>query len=372
MTSGKPILVTQPQLPPLDEFIPYLERIWSSRQLTNGGPMHVELEAALAEYLGVPHVALFNNGTNALLTALQALGLSGEVVTTPYSFAATTHALLWNNLRPVFADIEPASFNIDPERIEAAITPATTAILPVHCYGDPCRVERIREIAARRGLRVVYDAAHAFGVRHRGESLARHGDLAVLSFHATKVFNTFEGGAIVCHDAQMKQHIDRLKNFGIVDEDRIEAAGLNGKMNEVQAAFGLLQLRHLAPALERRRAIDAAYRQALDGIPGIRCLPPPPETERNCAYFPILVGDGARRGRDDLYRDLQTRGIFCRRYFHPLLSALPMYSGFASASPANLPNAVRAAREVLCLPMHPGLADADVDRVVAAVRGAAR
>ncbi len=369
MTAGKPIYVTQPQLPPLEEFIPYLERIWESRQLTNGGPMHGQLESALAEYLGVPHVALFNNGTIALLTALQSLELSGEVITTPYSFAATAHSLLWNRMTPVFADIEAGSFNIDPDRIEAAITPATTAILPVHCYGDPCRVERIREIAARRGLRVVYDAAHAFGVRYRGESLAKHGDLAVLSFHATKVFNTFEGGAIVCHDPETKQRIDRLKNFGIVDEDRIEAAGLNGKMNEVQAAFGLLQLRHLAPALARRRAIDAAYRQALAGGPGVSCLPPPRETERNCSYFPILVGAGARCGRDALYRELRERGIFCRRYFHPLLSALPMYAGCASASTENLPNATRAAREVLCLPMHPELADADLDRVVAAVRG---
>lgn len=369
MNSDKPIRVTQPMLPPLEEFIPYLESIWESRQLTNSGPMHGELESALAVYLGVPHVALFNNGTNALLTALQALGISGEVITTPYTFVATAHVLLWNGLTPVFADIEPGSFNIDPDRIEAAITPATSAILPVHCYGDPCRVEAIRDIAARHRLCVVYDAAHAFGVRYEGLSLMRHGDLAVLSFHATKVFNTFEGGAIVCHDADMKLKIDRLRNFGIVDEDRIAAAGLNGKMNEVQAAFGLLQLRHLTPALARRREIDCAYRHALAGVPGISIVAPPPATERNCAYFPVLVGMGARCDRDSLYRELQGQGIFCRRYFHPLLSKLPMYADFASASPANLPNATRAARQVLCLPIHPELSDTDVDRVVAAVRG---
>ncbi len=369
MITEKPILVTQPLLPPLDEFIPYLERIWESRRLTNGGPMHQRLEAALADYLGVPQVALFNNGTNALLTALQALGISGEVITTPYSFAATAHSLLWNNLTPVFADIGPASFNIDPDRIEAAITPLTTAIMPVHCYGDPCEVERIREIAAHHRLRVIYDAAHAFGVRHKGESLLRHGDLAVLSFHATKVFNTFEGGAIVCHDPATKLQIDRLKNFGIVDEDRIEAAGLNGKMNELQAAFGLIQLLHLAPALSRRRAIDDAYRREVADIPGINCVPSPAETERNCAYFPILIGSGARCDRDTMYMELRERGIFARRYFYPLLSELPMYSGLASASPSNLPRASRVARQVLCLPIHADLTDADIDRVVAAVRG---
>ncbi len=328
MTAEKPIFVTQPNMPPLDEFIPYLERIWESRQLTNCGPMHQRLETSLANYLGVPHVALFNNGTNALLTSLQALGISGEVITTPYSFAATAHSLLWNKLTPVFADIESGSFNIDPDRIEAAITPNTSAIMPVHCYGDPCQVERIREIAAHHRLRVIYDAAHAFGVRYRSESLLRHGDLAVLSFHATKVFNTFEGGAIVCHDPATKARIDQLKNFGIVDEDRIEATGLNGKMNELQASFGLLQLLHLAPALSRRNAIDEAYRRALADIPGIRCIPPPANTERNCTYFPILVGTGARRDRDTLHMELRKRGIFARRYFYPLLSDLPMYAGF--------------------------------------------
>ncbi len=369
MKRQKSILVSQPSLPPLEEFFPYLEKIWQSKQLTNGGPMHQRLEAELAEYLGVPHVALFNNGTSALLTALQALRITGDVITTPYSFVATANSLLWNNLTPVFADIEPGTFNIDPERIEAAITPRTAAIMPVHCYGHPSRVERIREVAARHGLPVLYDAAHAFGVSYKGESLLLHGDLAVLSFHATKVFNTFEGGAIVCHDATTKQRIDRLKNFGIVDETMIEDAGLNGKMNECQAAFGLLQLRHLDPALNRRREVDDAYRRALAGAEGITCVPLPTESVTNWAYFPILVGDGARCGRDAMYLQLKEQGIFARRYFYPLLSDLPMYSSCPSAASANLPNATRVARQVLCLPIHQDLSEADVERVIAAVLG---
>lgn len=369
MKAEKPIFVTQPLLPPLAEFIPYLEEIWNSKWLTNGGPMHQRLEVELAEYLGVPYVALFNNGTNALLVALQALHLSGEVITTPYSFVATTHSLLWNNLTPVFVDIEPATFNLDPDRIEAAITPSTTAILPVHCYGNPCQVEQIYEIAARQKLHVVYDAAHAFGVRYKGKSLVCHGDLAVLSFHATKVFNTFEGGAIVCHDAAMKLQIDRRRNFGVVSEDRIDAVGLNGKMNELQAAFGLLQLKHVTPALVRRRAIGEAYRRELADVPGISCVQVAAETESNCAYFPILIDDAARCDRDAMYVELRQQGIITRRYFHPLLSNLPMYSALASAAPYNLPNASRAARQVLCLPMHPEITDSDLERVIAAVRG---
>jgi dTDP-4-amino-4,6-dideoxygalactose transaminase len=369
MTGQKSILVSQPSLPPLEEFLPYLEQIWQSRQLTNGGPMHQRLEAELAEYLGVPHVALFNNGTSALLTALQALGITGEVITTPYSFVATAHSLLWNDLTPVFADIEPGTFNIDPERIEAAITPHTAAIMPVHCYGHPCRVERIREIAARHGLPVVYDAAHAFGVNYQGESLLLHGDLAVLSFHATKVFNTFEGGAIVCHDAETKQQVDQLKNFGIVDEVMIEAVGLNGKMNECQAAFGLLQLRHLDSALNRRHKVDDTYRRALAGAEGITCVPAPAGSATNYGYFPILVSDGARCTRDTMYLELKEQGIFARRYFYPLLSDLPMYSVYPSAASANLPNATRVARQVLCLPMHQDLTEADVERIIGAVLG---
>lgn len=369
MTADKPILVSQPTLPPLEELLPYLEMIWESRRVTNGGPMHQRLEAALAEHLDVPYVALFNNGTNALLTALQALNLSGEVVTTPYSFAATAHAIVWNGLVPVFVDVEPGTFNIDPARIEAAITPRTTAILPVHCYGYPCQVDAIREIAGRHGVKVIYDAAHAFGVRHQGSSVLRHGDLAVLSFHATKVFNTLEGGAIVCHDAGLKARIDRLRNFGIVDEARIEDPGINGKMNEVQAALGLLQLRHLDKALDRRRAVAGFYRRSLSDLAGIECPLPVPGTMENHAYFPVLVGERARLSRDALYGELKSRGIFARRYFFPLLSDLPMYAASGSAAPANLPHAVRASRQVLCLPLHSELSDADAARVVSAVRG---
>ncbi len=370
MSAGqeRPIYVTEPYLPPLEQFTPYLQQIWDSKILTIGGRWHQQLEAALADYLGVPYVALFNNGTNALLTALQVLELRGEVITTPYSFAATAHSLLWNQLTPVFADVDAATFNIDPMRIAAAIGPRTAAIMPVHCYGIPCNVSAIAALAARSGLRVVYDAAHAFSVKVGGESLLRHGDLAVLSFHATKVFNTFEGGAIVCSDMQAKRRIDQLKNFGIVDEATIDQAGLNGKMSEVQAAFGLLQLEHIADALARRRAIDRRYRDLLAGICGIRLTALPAATEPNCAYFPILVEPDFACSRDELWQWLQQRNIFARRYFFPLLSELPMYSALVSAAPENLPNATLLARQVLCLPIHPGLSDQDVERVVRAVR----
>ncbi len=349
-----PIYVTQPDLPPLPDFLASLEQIWESKFLTNGGQFHQRFEAALCAHLGVEHVSLFTNGTTALLTALQALGIKGDVITTPYSFVATTHALLWNGLQPVFADIDPASFNLDPERIEAAITPRTTAIMPVHCYGNPCDVARIEAIAARHGLKVIYDAAHAFGVRQDGRSILRHGDLSVLSFHATKVFNTFEGGAIVCRDAAMKARIDQLKNFGIVDEVTVVAAGINGKMNEVTAAFGLLQLERVGAAIEQRAGIAALYRRLLDGIPGIALMAAPGH-ESNFGYFPILVGDDYPLGRDGLYEKLRAAGIHARRYFYPLISELSMYRDIPSAAPANLPAAATAARQVLCLPIYPAL-----------------
>lgn len=361
--TGKPLPVTQPSLPPLEELVPYLERIWSSRILTNLGPLHQELEAALAAHLGVAHLSLFNNGTIALLCALRALKLSGEVVTTPYSFVATTHALLWAGLTPVFADIDPATFNLDPARVEAALTPRTSAILPVHCYGYPCDVAGLAAVAGRRGLPVVYDAAHAFDVRHGGRSLLEHGDVAVLSFHATKVFNTFEGGAVICRDAATKQAVDRLRNFGFVDEVTIDAVGLNGKMNEVQAAMGLVQLKHVGPAIARRRQIDALYRRALAGARGIACPQPPAGTEPNCGYFPVRVGPEYRLGRDGLYAHLREHQILARRYFHPLLSTVAPYQALPSAAPANLPHATRAAAEILCLPIFPAMSDADVARV---------
>ena len=287
-----PIYVAQPYLPPLEEFIPYLEKIWETKKLTNGGPFHQQLEKALCEFLGVEHIALFTNGTIALVTALQALRITGEVITTPYSFVATAHSLLWNGIRPVFVDIDPETLNLDPARIEAAITPQTTAIMPVHCYGRPCDVDAIQAIADNYNLRVIYDAAHAFGVRLPSGSVLTHGDLSVLSFHATKVFTTFEGGAIVCRDAKTKQRIDHLKNFGFVDEVTVVAPGINGKMSEWNAALGLLQLKYFDQAIARRKEIDAIYREQLSGVSGIRCLPEPDEGLGNYAYFPILVESG--------------------------------------------------------------------------------
>lgn len=352
-----PVYVTRPSLPPLEEFIPYLERIWESKRLTNNGPFHAELEKALSDYLGVPHVSLFANGTIALITALQSQHITGEVITTPYSFVATAHSLLWNNIKPVFIDIEPDGFNLDPAGIEAAITPQTTAILPVHCYGYPCDMERIQEIADRRGLKLVYDAAHAFGVRHRGNSLLNHGDLSVLSFHATKVFHTFEGGAIVCHDAETKQRIDYLKNFGFADEVTVTTPGINGKMSEFNAALGLLQLKYVDQTTDRRRAIDLLYRQALTGVTGITCPETGPDAAGNYSYFPILVGPEYPLSRDALYQELKNHGIHARRYFYPLISNMPMYSGLPSAARANLPNANRMAEQVLCLPIYSDLSN---------------
>jgi len=364
-----PIYVTQPLLPPLEEFIPYLRQIWDSKWLTNNGPFHQELERTLADYLGVSHVALLTSGTVALITALQALRITGEVITTPYSFVATAHSLLWNGIRPVFVDIDPETFNIDPERIEAAITPQTTAILPVHCYGRPCAVERIQAIADTYGLKVIYDAAHAFGVDDAAGSVLRHGDLSVLSFHATKVFNTFEGGAIVCHDAKTKKRIDDLKNFGFADEVTVVAPGINGKMNEVQAAFGLLQLKHVDAAAARRAAIDALYRRELAGVPGIACPPLPPGLARYChPYFPILVDDGYPGGRDGLYARLKAANVHARRYFFPLISEFPMYRGLPSAGPAALPAATALSRRILCLPIYPALELAQVGRIVELIR----
>jgi dTDP-4-amino-4,6-dideoxygalactose transaminase len=365
----QPIYVTQPFLPPLEEFIPYLQTIWDSKQLTNNGPFHQQLERALGEYLGLEHVALFCNGTIALITALQSLRITGEVITTPYSFVATSHSLLWNGIKPVFVDIERDSLNLDPARIEAAITPQTTAIMPVHCYGRACAVEAIQKIADNYNLRVIYDAAHAFGSRDAGGSILRHGDLSVLSFHATKVFNTFEGGAIVCPDAKTKTRIDHLKNFGFVGETEVVAPGINGKMSEINAAFGLLQLKYVDQALARRKAIDAEYRLRLAGIRGIRCLPPDLASQSNFAYFPILVEPDYPLARDALTQMLKTHGIHPRRYFHPLISSFPMYRGLPSAQPDNLPLAVAAAQQIMCLPIYPALESAQIDRIAGLIAG---
>lgn len=367
-----PLLVTQPYLPPLEEFIPYLEMIWQSKTLTNGGPMHRLLEAELCAYLGVKHISLFANGTLALVTALQALRITGEVITTPFSFVAGAHALRWNGIKPVFVDIDPVSMNLDPQRIEAAITPQTTAIMPVHCYGNPCDVAAIQRIADNYNLKVIYDAAHAFGVTAQGQSILNHGDLSILSFHATKVFNTFEGGAIVSPDLKTKQHIDHLKNFGFVDEVTVVATGINGKMSEVNASFGLLQLKHLGRAISRRRRIDELYRERLADIPGIRCVEPTGQDIANHSYFPILVEPEYPLSRDQLYDSMKAQDVRGRRYFFPLISSFPMYRGLPSASPENLPVATRLASQVICLPLYPAMTDHDVDRVVAVIQQAVR
>jgi dTDP-4-amino-4,6-dideoxygalactose transaminase len=364
----QPLHVTQPYLPPLEEFIPYLEKIWASKILTNSGPFHQQLEAALCEFLGVEHIALFANGTLALVTALQALRITGEVITTPYSFVATSHSLLWNGIKPVFVDIDRNTLNLDPAKIEAAITPQTTAILPVHCYGHPCDVDAIQRIADNYNLKVIYDAAHAFGVQDAGGSILRHGDLSVLSFHATKVFNTFEGGAIVCPDAKTKVRIDHLKNFGFVDEVTVVAPGINGKMSEFNAALGMLQLQHISKALAERQRIDASYRVALRGVRGIRCLEGAGEKVANYAYFPILVDADYPLSRDDLYKRLKESNIHTRRYFFPLISDFPMYRGMSSARHENLTMAATASQKILCLPIFPALLTEDLQRVLKIVR----
>jgi dTDP-4-amino-4,6-dideoxygalactose transaminase len=361
------VFVTQPFLPPLEEFLPYLQQIWDKKILTNGGPFHVQFERALCEHLGVEHVALFTNGTLALVTALQALRITGEVITTPYSFVATSHSLLWNGIRPIFVDVDPRTLNLDPSKIEAAITPQTTAILPVHCYGHPCDVEAIQHIADIYNLKVIYDAAHAFGVEDAGGSILRHGDLSVLSFHATKTFSTFEGGAIVCPDAKTKQRIDHLKNFGFVDETTVVAPGINGKMSEFNAALGLLQLKYIYEALSRRAALDAQYRSLLSAVPGIRCVPDNGETVHNHGYFPVLVGPEYPLTRDALYDKLKTRGYHARRYFYPLISDFPMYRGFPSSRRDNLPVATQMAEQVLCLPIFPALDHQTIEDIVAII-----
>ncbi|HEJ0067735.1 TPA: DegT/DnrJ/EryC1/StrS family aminotransferase [Citrobacter koseri] len=351
----KNIFVTSPLLPPLDEFIPYLEEIWQNKQLTNAGPFHQQLEEALAEYLGVEHLCLFANGTLALLTAFQALRITGEVITTPYSFVATSHSLLWNGLKPVFVDIDPVTCNMDPRKIEEAITPQTTAILPVHCYGIPCDTAHIQQIADIYGLKVIYDAAHAFGVKREGTTILREGDLSVLSFHATKVFNTIEGGAIICHDKKTKQRIDYLKNFGFAGETTVVAPGINGKMNEVQSAFGLLQLRHIDKALAERAALFDNYKTLQADIPGISLLIPPDNIAWNHAYCPIMVSDAFPVSRDGVYDLLKSHNIMPRRYFYPLISSFPMYRALESARQDKLKIAQLRADEVLCLPLYPGL-----------------
>lgn len=372
MSRPAPTFVTQPDLPPLAEFMPALEAIWHSRQLTNNGPFHQQLERDLCAFLDVPAISLFCNGTIALMAAVAALGLTGEVITTPYSFVATTHALRWSGLTPVFVDIEPGGFNLDPNQVEAAITPRTSAILPVHVYGYPCATDALAGIADQHGLKVLYDAAHAFGVRMTGHNLLRAGDLSVLSFHATKVFHTLEGGAVVCHDQQTKRRLDQLKNFGFVDEVTVQGMGINGKMNELQAALGSLNLPRFAENNQRRAALDACYRRELGELPGIVLPPNSAAALHNHGYFPVLVTPAFGLGRDALYEVLRGAQVMVRRYFHPLISAFPMYAGLASAAERNLPVASRVAGQILCLPIYAGLEPSECSRIADVIRRAAR
>jgi dTDP-4-amino-4,6-dideoxygalactose transaminase len=327
-----PIYVTQPALPPLTEFIIYLEKTWGSKILTNNGPFHQQFEKELADYLGVKYLSVFVNGTLALVTALQALRITGEVITTPFSFVATTHALWWNNIKPVFVDIEPEYYTINPAMIESAITPQTTAIMPVNVYGNPCRIEEIQKIADTYNLKVIFDAAHAFGVRNKGNSILNYGDLSILSFHATKTFNTIEGGAIICPDEKTKKRIDFLKNFGFADEVTVIEPGINGKMNELQAAFGLLQLKYIDKAIQKRRRIALLYKEKLKGLKGVTHLHEKSEVNYNYSYFPILIDSKEYNlTRDEVYLLFKKHNIFSRRYFYPLISSFPTYKGLPSA-----------------------------------------
>jgi dTDP-4-amino-4,6-dideoxygalactose transaminase len=369
MNESKPLLVTSPLLPSLEEFIPYLEDIWERKWLTNNGYYHNELEKALCDYLGVKYISLFTNGTLPLITALQALRITGEVITTPYSFVATTHSLWWNGIKPVFVDIDPVTCNMDPDKIEAAITPKTTAIMPVHVYGYPCNMQRIQEIADIYGLKVICDAAHAFGVTVNGKSILETGDMSTLSFHATKVFNTIEGGALVCRDEQTKKRIDYLKNFGFAGETTVVAPGINGKMDEIRSAYGLLNLKQADKAIVARRQIAIQYRNGLKDVDGITFMEDIPGIRHNYSYFPIFV-DAEKYGmtRDDLYEKMKENGVFGRRYFYPLISTFSMYRGLESAKPENLPVATKIANSVICLPMYAGLSESDVERVVEAMK----
>lgn len=366
---NKLITVTSPLLPNLDDFHEELKKIWDSKWITNNGSYHKQLEAALAEYLGVPYVSLFTNGTLPLLTALQALRITGEVITTPYSFVATTHSIWWNGCKPVFVDIEPATGNINPDLIEAAITPKTTAIMPVHVYGKPCDTKRIQEIADTYGLKVIYDAAHAFGVKVNGESILNAGDMSTLSFHATKVFNTIEGGAMVMHDEKTKKRIDDLKNFGIHDELTVVGPGINSKMDEMRSAYGLLNLKQVDAAIEARHQVAIKYREALRDVEGITFFDDMPGVKHNYSYFPIFI-DAEKYGmtRDELYNKFREQNILARRYFYPLISEFSTYHHLPSATKDNLPNAHKMADSVLCLPMHHALTEKDLCCIITLIK----
>ena len=369
MTNNSIITVTSPLLPDLDELKELMADIWNRKWITNAGHYHELLEAELAKYLGVEYISLFTNGTLPLITALQALGLTkGEVITTPYSFVATSHSIWWNGLKPVFVDIEEETCGMNPAKIEAAITPNTVAIMPVHCYGKPCKTEQIDAIAKKHGLKVIYDAAHAFGVRVDGKSILNAGDISTLSFHATKVYNTIEGGALVCHSKEMKEKIDHLKNFGFEDEVTVVAPGINGKMDEVRAAYGLLNLKQVDAAIEARHKVADAYRAALRDVKGIRFFDDIPGVRHNYSYFPIFV-DAEKYGmtRDKLYEKMKAANVYGRRYFYPLITAFDPYKDYPSAAPENLPVATKIANQVICLPMHHALTNEDISLVVNAI-----
>jgi len=365
----KPILVTQPFLPPLEEFQEYLNNIWETKWLTNNGNFHQTLEKDLCDYLGVKYISLFSNGTLALVTALQALHITGEVITTPYSFVATTHALWWNNIKPVFVDIEPYTFNLDPEKIESAITPKTTAIMPVHVYGNPCEVEKIKLIADRYGLKLIYDACHTFDVRLNKIPILNYGDLSVMSFHATKVYHTFEGGAIISHDAATKKRIDNLKNFGFENEITVITPGINAKMNEIQASMGLLQLKYIDGVIEKRKQITIMYRNLLKNINGITYIEDVPNTKHCYSYFPIFVDkDKYGKTRDQLYEELKKNNIYGRRYFYPLISQFPTYCGLESAQRGKMPIAEKITEEIICLPLYSDLLHEQIDKIVRIIK----
>lgn len=362
------ITVTSPLLPNLEEFNEFLKQIWESKWITNNGKFHKQLEKELADYLKVPYISLFTNGTLPLLTALQALRVTGEVITTPYSFVATTHSIWWNGCKPIFVDIDPTTGNLDPEKIEAAITPRTTAIMPVHVYGKPCDTTKIQNIAERYGLKVIYDAAHAFGVEVDGESILNAGDMSTLSFHATKVYNTIEGGALIVKDEQTKKRIDYLKNFGFANEVTVVGPGINSKVDEMRAAYGLLNLRQVENAIEARHQVALKYRNALNNVEGITFFEDMPNVKHNYSYFPIFV-DASKYGmsRDALYEKMKSQNILGRRYFYPLISEFSTYRSLESAAPENLPNAHKMANSVICLPMHHELSDTDVERVLSVI-----
>ena len=365
----KPIYVTSPLLPSLEDFTFLLKEIWESKMLTNNGNFHQKLEEELAKYLKVPYLSLFTNGTLPLITALQAMRITGEGITTPFSFVATTHSLWWNGIKPVFVDIEPETCNLDPSKIEAAITPKTTAIMPVHVYGKPCKTKEIQEIANKYGLKVIYDAAHAFGVEINGESILNFGDMATLSFHATKVYNTLEGGALVVHDEQTKKRIDYLKNFGFASETEVVAPGINSKVDEVRAAYGLLNLKQVDHAINSRRKVAIRYRDELQGVKGITFFNDIPGVRHNYSYFPIFINaEEYGMTRDELYFKMKEHNVFGRRYFYPLISTFSTYRGLDSANPDNLPIATQMSNNVICLPMHHALSENEVEYILQIIK----